>query len=395
MKDIVIIANFCSALDKPSNSRFTYIADMLKEENNVEIIGSGFSHDLKKKRICDFTRFSYKITLVDEPGYKRNISIGRFLSHYVWGNRVYKYIMSRKKPDVVYCAIPSLNVAAKGGRYCNEHKIKFIIDVQDLWPEAFQMVLNVPILSTLLFYPFKRIANRAYGAADDIIGVSQTYVDRALSVNTKCKYGHSVFLGTNLKIFDQNVKDNFVMKPKDEVWLGYCGTLGASYDIKCVIDALHILRQKEQKVPKFVVMGDGYRKKEFEEYAKEIKVDAWFTGNLPYHEMCGLLSSCDIVVNPIMHGAAQSIINKHADYAASGLPVINTQESFEYQNLVSKYDMGFNCKNSDAEDIADKISLLINDEALRVKMGKNARQCAENKFDRERSYLDILKVISE
>lgn len=32
MKDIVIIANFCSALDRPSNSRFTYIADTLKEK---------------------------------------------------------------------------------------------------------------------------------------------------------------------------------------------------------------------------------------------------------------------------------------------------------------------------------------------------------------------------
>lgn len=55
-----------------------------------------------------------------------------------------------------------------------------------------------------------------------------------------------------------------------------------------------------------------------------------------YPEMCGRLVACYIAVNPITHGAAQSIINKHGDYAASGLPVVNTQECEEYRNLVGE-----------------------------------------------------------
>ena len=43
--------------------------------------------------------------------------------------------------------------------------------------------------------------------------------------------------------------------------------------------------------------------------------------------MVGMLGVCDIAVNSISKGAAQSIINKHGDYAAAGLPVVNTQES--------------------------------------------------------------------
>ena len=110
--DIVIIANFCAALDKPTNSRFAYIADMFAKNNDVELIGSGFSHETKKKRQCDFTRFSYRVTLIDEPGYRKNISVRRFMSHRAWGNNVFEYIKNRKKPDVVYCAIPSLTAAA-------------------------------------------------------------------------------------------------------------------------------------------------------------------------------------------------------------------------------------------------------------------------------------------
>ena len=72
-------------------------------------------------------------------------------------------------------------------------------------------------------------------------------------------------------------------------------------------------------------MGDGPLKEEFENYAEEKKVDCQFTGRLEYEKMVGLLCSCDIAVNPIKKGSAGSIINKVGDYAAAGLPVINTK----------------------------------------------------------------------
>ena len=109
--------------------------------------------------------------------------------------------------------------------------------------------------------------------------------------------------------------------------------------------------------------------------------------------MCGWLAACDIAVNPIMHNAAQSIINKHGDYAASGIPVLNTQECREYRDLVNEYKMGFNCKNGDAEGLANKLQRLIKDKSLRLQMGKNARKCAEERFDRKHSYLDLIKEI--
>lgn len=40
--------------------------------------------------------------------------------------------------------------------------------------------------------------------------------------------------------------------------------------------------------------------------------------------MITYLANADIAVNPISKGLAQSIINKHSDYVASGLPVVST-----------------------------------------------------------------------
>ena len=203
-------------------------------------------------------------------------------------------------------------------------------------------------------------------------------------------------MGTKLDDFDENANATPILKkPENEIWLGYCGSLAASYNIPLVIDALKIISDRGLTPPKFIVMGGGARKDEFENYAKSKDVDVCFVGKLPYADMCSLVSECDIVVNPIVKGSAASIINKHADYASSGLPVLNTQESVEYRNLVDEYEMGFNCKNEDPMDLADKLAILLADEQLRKKMGANARKCAEEKFDRKNTYKKIYEIIED
>lgn len=388
--DIVIIANFVAELDGGANSRFTYLANMLCGKHMVELISSDFSHGRKQKRICDTSRFPYKVTLLHEPGYSKNVCIKRFESHMVWGQAVKAYLENRKKPDVIYCAVPSLTAARNAARFCKKNGIRFIIDIQDLWPEAFQMVMNIPVVSNVAFWPFKKIANEIYSTANVIIAVSQNYVDRAKEVNSRAKQTAAVYIGTDLNTFDAYVEKNKPVRKDDEFWIAYCGSLSDSYDIPCVVDAVKLLNDPKVRL---VVMGDGHLKKQFQDYALQAGITADFTGYIPYPEMCGRLSACDVTVNPIRGKSAASIINKHADYAACGLPVINTQESPEYRSLVSNYNMGFNCNNGDAADMAEKLKKLMNDPSLRKEMGKNARRCAEERFDRRTTYQNILNII--
>lgn len=386
--DIVIISEFCEDFSKTDNDRFFYLAKMLtssSNDNTVEIITSSFRHTTKKHRREPVAEWSFKITFIEEPGYPKNVCLKRFHSHHVWGKNVLNYIKRReKKPDVIYCAVPSLTGPNLVAKYCEKEKIRFVIDVQDLWPEAFQMVVNIPVVSNIAFAPFKALANGIYKRADAICAVSDTYCERARSVNNKVDATTTVFLGTELATFDRYATENPVLeKQEGEIWLAYCGTLGGSYDLTCVIDALAELN--EPKI-QFIVMGDGPKKDEFETHAKDKGVNATFVGRLTYNAMYSLLKACDITVNPISHMAAQSIINKHADYAASGLPVVSTQESEEYKKLIEQYQMGFNCRNNDSDDLAEKLRRLIDDKDLRQEMGANARKCAEERFDREECY---------
>lgn len=394
MKDIVIVANFVAGLQGQDNNRFSYLAGLLSKVADVELVTSDFHHASKSKRTGDYSKFPFRVTLLEEPGYPKNVCLQRFRSHAVFGQNVAKYLRERKKPDLIYAAVPSLDAAKAAADYAKENNVRFIVDIQDLWPEAFKMVFHLPVISDLIFAPMNRTANAIYAQADEIVAVSGTYCQRAKRVNTKDADTHTVFLGTRLADFDANVNCyERPEKPGDELWLAYCGTLGASYDLTCVLDALALIRQRGLTPPKFVVMGDGPRKAEFEGYAQGRELDVWFTGRLPYAEMCGLLCACDMTVNPIVKGSAGSIINKHADYAASGLPVLNTQESPEYRDLVDEYRMGFNCENGNAADLAEKLMTLVADRSLRAEMGRSARRCAEERFDREWSYQSIVDLL--
>lgn len=390
--DIVILANYTFDFSASDNGRFSYLANMLSENgHDVEIITSDFYHITKEPRSYYPDRLKYKVTFLHEPGYQRNVCFQRFCSHHIWGKNVKKYLNDRKKPDVIYSSIPSLDGPSFAAKYCEKEHVRFVIDVQDLWPEAFQMVLNIPVISNIIFSPFKALANGIYKRADAICAVSDTYCERAKRVNHKVKEATTVFLGTDLSSFDKyTIGKPILDKKTEEIWLAYCGTLGSSYDLMIVIDALAILNDKRVR---FIVMGDGPKMDQFKSYATEKGIKAEFVGRIKYNEMCRLLCSCDITVNPIVHMAAQSIINKHADYAASGLPVVSTQENDEYRRLIDQYNMGFNCENGNAKDLAEKIRILANNEEMRKRMGRNARRCAEERFDRAYTYRLLINEI--
>ena len=390
--DILVIAHFVTEFAKHGTSRFVYLAEQLSEQNEVELVTSSFDHFKKKQRTKESINLKTKITMLYEPSYSKNVCIKRFKSHAEFGKKVRGYLKSRKKPDVIYCAVPSLECAYFAAKYAKKNNIKFIIDVQDLWPEAFKLVVPIPVISDLLFYPMSRKAKHIYSKADVIVGVSETYCKHALSKNQKKDISFPIFLGTKIDLFDNYALENRVVRNEDKFVIGYCGTLGHSYDIKCVLDAMVKLKEEGCEKVSFWIMGDGPLKSNFEKYASQRNLDVTFFGRLPYEKMCGLLASCDVCVNPINKGATQSIINKHGDYAASGLPVINTQAASEYRRLVERYNCGINCECGSSVDVAKAIAFLLSHRAEREEMGKNSRKMAEELFDRNNSYAHILKL---
>lgn len=399
MKRIVIIDHFSKAPDEPGNNRFIYLGEMLRSYGfDIEIITTTFAHLKKKQRKTDeelYSALPYKYTMLSEPSYPRNICLKRFYSHHVFGKNLKNYLETMEKPDAIIAAVPSLDVGTIAGNYCSKHQIPFIVDIQDLWPEAFKLVLKVPVISDLVFMPMTLQANRFYGQADRVIAVSETYMRRGLACNDKDKNGLCVYLGTDISSFDESSKNIPIEKPDGELWITYTGTLGRSYNIEIIFDALNQLPEEWGKNVVFHVFGDGPYLERFQDYAKNCKRQSVFHGRMDYPVMVANLCKSDIAVNPIVKGAAQSIINKHADYAAAGLPVVNTQECPEYRNLLEAYECGINCEVESVEQVAKALQELIENPEKRKQMGANSRRMAEERFNRRNTYQQIVRAVED
>lgn len=393
--DIVIISQFGSDFSTTDNDRFIYLAKLLaKAGHRVELVTSDFEHAKKRHRIKAKADWPFRITFIHETGYPKNVCLKRFYSHYVFGQNLIAYLKERSKPDVVYCAVPSLTGPELVADYCTANEIRFIVDVQDLWPEAFQMVFDPPVISGIFYTPFSVLANKVYAAADEIVAVSKTYAERAFRVNHKSQKYHVAFLGTDMAEFDSYSADSpdFFIGEEDSFKVVYVGTLANSYDLENVIVAA--AKVQEEKIPvKLIIMGDGEKTESLREQADQAGVNCLFTGRLPYSKMAGLLAQCDVAVNPIKHGSAGSIINKVGDYAMAGLPVVNTQECIEYRDLLEKYQAGINCECENSREIVAAIVRLYRDSNLRDEMSRGSRKLGVECFSREVTYSNLIREL--
>ena len=394
--DVVLVCNFWHFEFEKESSRYRSLAEVISKNDkyNLEVVTSSFRHQTKKQRNSDEInkiKTDYKVTLLTEPSYKKNISIKRFLSHRKLAKNISKYLKQRKRPDLIILSVPSLSVGSAVSKFAKRNNIKLIVDIQDLWPEAFKMAFNVPVISDLAFYPMKLQANRIYSRADEIMAVSNTYVNRGKE-NNSCE-GFPLFIGTDSRIVEKSINGKEINKPENEFWVGYVGALGHSYDITTVIKAIDILNKQGIDNIVFKIMGEGVLADKFKEIAQEYRVNCDFMGFLEYGEMMATLMKCDVAVNPIVGKSVSSIINKVSDYAMAGVPVVNTQNSEEYRNLIDEYKCGINCRNDDVNDIANAIRRLYNDEELRKDMGKNSQKLGVERFDRSKTYPEIFEII--
>ena len=140
------------------------------------------------------------------------------------------------------------------------------------------------------------------------------------------------------------------------------------------------------------ILGTGPLEEKFKDRSRK-QENIHFHGNIPYASLPSYLSKCDVGLNVIVPDAAQSITNKHADYAAAGLAVLNTQENEEYQYLLQKYRFGINIKCGCAKSLSTGILELYNNRAVLNEMQHQSRKFAEEYMDRDITYPKLISEI--
>jgi glycosyltransferase involved in cell wall biosynthesis len=380
-------------------TRFLSVAQVLADAGfEVDLITSSFQHWDKAQRdlrLFPAGLYDFRLVFIPEPGYAKNLDLKRLLSHRRVAKNLRGYLESAKRYDLVYCEIPPNDVAETAARYAEQRDIPFIVDVNDLWPEAMRMVLDVPLVSDVLFFPFLQSAKATYRRVTGIVGTSDEYALRPFAYCEPKTEKLTVYVGNELEQFDAGARQvgGTLKKEEGEFWVSYSGTLGASYDLATMIRASGLLIERGYHAIKFLIIGDGPDKQSLEALASRIDCNATFLGYQDYQTMAAYLMRSDVVVNSLVRKAPQSIVNKIADYLAAGRPLLNTGSSPELIGKIAEEDLGVSVVAEDPEKLADAIEALYKDPEGRRRMGVAARRVAERQFDRKTAYLPIVEMV--
>ncbi|HFC6417350.1 TPA: glycosyltransferase [Neisseria meningitidis] len=330
--NITIVAPYCSLPSEPYFNRFWYLAERLSQSHDVLLITSRFRHyDKSFRRHEDAAATSngrLRVKLLDEPGYRKNVSLARVASHRVFVRNLARWLHSPQaaEQDIVYSAYPLMATNLLLGKHKARLGYKLIVDVQDVWPESFSSV--VPFLKKVphKLLPFASRANRAYRCADALVAVSQTYLDRAKEANPNVP-GEAVYIGTDFAAIAPP-PPRFRSKTTR---LFYLGTLSYSYDVETVCKGVRKLLDDGENV-ELHIMGGGPDLEKLKQYEnRAIK----FYGYLPYSEMMSIAKGCDIAINAIQSYSMASITNKLSDYMALQKPILNSQVNDEVAEVLT------------------------------------------------------------
>jgi len=202
--------------------------------------------------------------------------------------------------------------------------------------------------------------------------------------------------GVNVEDFNVSEEEVERMKKKyglEGVVIMFAGTITPRKGVLELIRAGEILNLGKDVL--FLIVGNldldrGYAQKVME-YAKSKRVNAKFTGFVPYEDLKALYSACDIFVLPSLEEGHGIVLT---EAMASGKPLIGSNVGGIPMQIRDGWN-GFLVEPGDEKLLAEKIEYLIENEEERVRMGKNSRKLAKEEFDWEKIAEKYLKVYED
>lgn len=184
-------------------------------------------------------------------------------------------------------------------------------------------------------------------------------------------------------------KPTKVKLEKEKIIIGVVRRLVPEKRVQDLLIAISIMKGVIKRKIKIHIIGDGPERKKLEELTKKLKIHKMvkFFGTVNYKRLNYHLNLMDIVVNPsIQEGMATA----NLEAMACGKPLIATNFCGN-DEVIENGKTGFLYKPRDRYDLAKKLKLLVENESLRKRMGKEAR----NKVIKEFSISKISKKYAE
>lgn len=164
--------------------------------------------------------------------------------------------------------------------------------------------------------------------------------------------------------------------------------------IDILIKAFKILNCKLKTVNcKLVLIGDGEQKEKLVLLAKELGIfdKVIFVGSVSHAELPKYLKIADVFVRP---SRSEGLGSAFLEAMAAGTPIIGTKVG-GIPDFLKDGETGVFCKIDDSEDLADRISLILNDKDLAEKLKKNAKELVAEKYNWDKIAVQFTELYGE
>jgi glycosyltransferase involved in cell wall biosynthesis len=359
---------------------------------------------------------NFQSILIPVPPYSKNISLRRFWSHRVWGNRLVRYAKQQvasgtiHRPDLILASSPPLDAPRAAFRLQKHFGCRVKIDLTDLWPHSFSAI---PYLPSPIFHLLLRRVHAQWRRADGISVMSQEYLDQVHLI-APGQDTHLCYIGGNIRRERLEVRGQPARRtprrpgrpevgnqpnappclspifqlptPTPKASFLYLGALTDSYDFDTLFKAAKILAEEGHDFH-IHIAGSGPQEKRLQQTVNHQHL----TGNITFHgflqeaDMNALCAQCQVGLNIIRPGLHITMPHKLNDYLCSGLAVINSLPG-EAESLLARYHAGLTYPAGDPKALADAMRHYIQDPDIKKAPQSGALELAEILFDRGTTY---------
>jgi glycosyltransferase involved in cell wall biosynthesis len=280
-----------------------------------------------------------------------------------------------KRPDVVFCSSPPLPVAAAAAAVAKRHRVPWVFDVRDPWPEA--AVALGELTNPRIIRWAEKLERSLYKSAAAIVTVTEPFrTDIAAKVADPGKIS-IIPNGTTRKWMaagEATVDRAEVDLPADKFVWTYAGNLGIAQGLGAAIEAQAELGEGFQ----LQLVGTGPVQGKLEEEAAKLPAGSVvFRGLVPPEQAALYLRASD--ANLVALGAqpelAKFVPSKLFDFCALGRPVVLAAAG-EPQRLAATADAAIPVPPENRDAIVAALRELQADPELRTKLGENGRNFA-------------------
>jgi glycosyltransferase involved in cell wall biosynthesis len=336
------------------------------------------------------------LNLLKGIGYKRNISIRRYIDHRIiaWKFR----LKARKcdKPEVLVIATPSHDIAYQAVRFARSRSIPTIVDIRDPWPDIFidSVPRSIRKLARLLLFNDFRMIKSIMRNANSLVAVSNTFLEWGLSYAGRRRTDKDLvyYLGYRELPAIENMKESPRMKHlikeiSNKFVVSYIGSFSSYGDPRILIDCAKLMLNHNIV---FVLAGSGDHFDAVREKANglpNVKMPGW----LDQSEIDILLMNTHVGVC-IAPKKIDLFPNKAFLYLAAGIPIISSYEG-DLKELIEHEKIGYSYKPGDLGALAQHIYSLFCNETECRNMARRAKELFNRRFNEERIYYDYVNHI--